>query len=681
MTTFLKWQDTDIGSKDRIIADLFSYLSVRWYPVNVIGSNTFDIFNMYALELASASAEVRQVYDDLFIGSVRTTPVGDNSTSKMYDNFGVILGADKLFNQDYNLYSNTYSLQSYRQELRLLGEAFFSGISIEGLSRVGQAYTGIAPVILEPLKYYPGWALTTYTGSVAAVGSDVLTLSGSVPRIGSVIPYTIYDPVFVAGDGYAVSNSVLGYNTTIRDEQYYYSGLSVYTFGASASVHDSSFQSSIEQSMLRVIKGDQKPKFYYSTNFASYRPATGSLSTGSVVDSVFSISSNGYLYNANPTAVEGSTFTGNSILCYPADCLWDDSIYDSDAVWDLGTAGSGSNYNYYYDWLVLTRNDARYTMSIRTYPLASIPSTVYYRDYNPEPIKLLSHSSASVSSTALAHWVFGDPNVIWDISKSAYNLYPVVGSVIPAPVFGRSEDRSGYQSTGNGFVYTKSSTAIQSSDTSFAIEMWVKGVDTQGSGSSWNIGMKHTASTDYTENLTANGYLFKVDGSTNRLVFNLQNATQQSFSASIGSYFNEQPSRYHYFATTYVSGSVYLYADDQVLLAKESSLINAPGVVTAYLSIFASGSGFGIDEMVYSPGFLTPEMAKARFEATKPRLLRVGVERETDFHYVQPKLTAYASGSNEVEFHQFNVKWLPNGLTALFDKKKSDVFDLPLFKV
>jgi hypothetical protein len=659
MAIFLKWQNTDVGSKDRIIADLFSYLSVRWYPVNVIGSNTFDIFNMYSLELASASAEVRQAYDDLFISSVRTTPIGSNSTSKMYDNFGVIFGVDKLFNQDYELYSNSYSLQSYRQELRLLGEAFFSGISIEGLSRVGQAYTGIAPVVLEPLKYYPGWALTTYTGSVASVGSDVLILSGSVPRIGSVIPYTVYDPVFVAGEGYAVSNSVLGYNTTIRDEQFYYSGLSVYTFGASASVYDSSFQSSIEQSMLRVIKGDQKPKFYYSTNFASYRPSTGYPSTSSVVDSVFSISSDGYLYNANPTAIGGSSFTGNSILCSPA---------------------TGS-CNYYYDWLVLNKNDSRYTMSIRTYPSASIPSTVYYRDYDLEPIRLLSHPSASVSSLALAHWVFGDLNAIWDISKSAYNLYPASGSGNPVPLFGRSEDRSGYQSNGNGFAYAKTSTSIQGTDTSFAIEMWVKGVDTHGSGSSWNIGMKHTASTDYTGNLTSNGYLFKVDGATNQLVFNLQNTTQQSFSASIGSYFNEQPSRYHYFATTYVSGSVYLYADDQVLLTNASSSVGLPGVGTAYLSIFASGSGFGIDEMVYSPVFLTPEMAKTRFEATKPRLLRIGVERVEVSQYCQPKFTAYASGSNEIEFHQFNVKWLPEGLTALFDKKKSDVFDVPLFLV
>jgi hypothetical protein len=690
MAIFLNWRTTDIGSRDRITTDLFSYLSSRWYPINIIRSSLYNVLDTYALELSSASVEISQVYDDLFIKSVRTSPVGTNSTSKIYDNFGALLGVGKLYQQDYERYSNVYSLQSYRQQLRILGEAFFSGMSVDGINKVGQAYTGVAPVVIQPLRYYDGWTLSTYTGSVVSIGNGLIGIDQDIPRIGHYIP-TGSVSRFVIGDKYGVSNSVLGVNTVVRDIQHYYAGVVVYIYAASASISNSSFRDSIEYSVERILKASQKPLYFYSDQFAIYRPSTGSIAD-SVVNGIFSLSSEGYLYNSSSTSLSGSVFEGTPIILNQYGALQGTTSWNGLFSWDSNA------WDLYYDWLVLTRNDAQYTMSVRTYPLYTIPSTVYYQDFNSNPISRLFHSA---DTSTVAHWIFEDKSKFWSIGKSPVNL-TVFGSGNILPAFGRSEDWVGSEITSIPFVAYATGSSYLKFSSSFYFEMWVKGVDTSNvvnyvSGSIRSLFLKRQQNAETLPSgsfsLNGDGYLFGLNFESQMLnMMYTAGATVQTFSASISSYMSEIPSRYHYFAGTYLSGSVYMYIDDKIAYYNPSAGTMNALSTSGNIYMVASGSfpssssvrGTGsitIDEFVASSGFLSPEAAKNHFLTTKPRLTRSGVRKETIDVYQQPRVTVYASGSNEFEFHQFSTRWAKAGQTAFFDRKLADIYRLPLYKV
>lgn len=670
MAIFLNWRNLDIGGVDRYIADLFSYLSRRWYPVNVIDSTVYDTFAMYANELASASVEVTQLYDDLYINSVRTSPVLGHSSSKMYENFGELFSISKLLTQEYDMFNFSTGLQSYRQELRLIMEASFAATSYEGISRVGQAFTGVSPLLIDPTLEYPGWVLTTYSGSVGAVGTGFLVSTVAIPEYGYVFSTGSLSP-FSVGDDYTLSYSKLGVNTIILDAQDAYNGIGIFVYAPSGSASSSSFRSLVESNFSKFLRADVIPEFYYVTDYTYYRPQTGSIPV--VVDSVFSLHQNGYLYNTAPSGILGHSFVGKAIqLPSGSGELFDVSGYNSFEV------GTGSVPDYYYDWLVLTRNDAQYTFGVRTYPDATIPETVYFKDYDPEPVELFPVVSGSLAS----HWIFDDVSTFWDIGGSKANMTLLYGTA-PTSILGRNETHRGAFTSGQGFFYTYNTSPVLNFSSSCYGEMWVKGIDTSGASSINALTVKNDLGfSSLPLVLGGNGYLFGIKGSNQTLLFTLSGSGgTQTFSASIASYFSEAPSRYHYFAFSFASGSVYLYADDEVLLSAASASVSLPPIVgSPELSIVASGSGIGIDEMVLSDGFLTPEQAAARFEATKPRLTRIGVDQSEVYQYHQPKLTIYASGSEEVEFHQFSIRAWKTPLKYVRNRTLSDMFRVPIFK-
>jgi len=603
---------------------------------------------MYADQLSSASIELKQMYNDNFIEDVRITPITDQTTTKIYDNFGSVIGIDKLFNQDYDFYSTAFVMQSYRQQLRLLVEAYLSATGIEGLWRVGHAYTGVAPIVTNPVQAYTGWALISITGSVAASGSGFTVSDQYVPHVGYVLPasVTTLDP----GDTYLISYSKLGYNTTLYSGEDTFSGMDVIVYG-SASV-SSSFQSSIERSIEKVLKADQRARVTYSSNFAYYRPQSGTGSSG--IDNVFSLSDTGYLYNSGQTAHSGSIFTG-SVVQLPA--------------------GYG-DYDWYYDWLVLSRNDANYTFSIRSYPSSSIPSTVYYLDYNRyHPVDYLGFESGSLG----LHYVFNDDATLWDISGNQNNMIRVEGTgSLPTVSLARNEDRTGLFASAGSMVYTGSLGTAMDMNGSISCEMWVKGVDSSGTLN--HVTFKRESSGDYGSSLTNDGYLFSVDIQNANTKLSIRNTTTETVTASISDYLTEDPSRYHYFAYSYASGSVFLYVDDQLVNYETSSvaLPSLPGNV--FTTLVVEGTGVVIDEIVVTDSVLMPQDALYRFETTKPRIIRRGIPSGSVLEYHQPKLTVYASGSNEVEFHQFSVRGLQDYYGVVFNENV-DLWTLPLFEV
>ena len=676
MPTYLRWQDYPPLSQPRIVANLMGTLSRRWYPVNIIGSTIYDMFNTYGNELFSASVEEYQVFSDLFINTARTTSVLSRSTSKLYDNFGSMVGVDKQTLQDFTYYTAGVNVtQSYRQQLRLLYAALLAGTSYVGLEKTGQSYSGMAPIFAPLTTVNAGWVLTTYTGSVVAVGSGFIQTDRYIPRIGTILPTT--GQVFNVGDPYVVSWSKLGTNTKLIGAQDLYSGIRIWAYmSPTASVQNGTFRASFEAAVLHDIRADMNPVFYYPGSgsvgpsgspytfpyMAYYRPDFGtSGATGSIiVDSVFLISPFGYLVNYAETLKKGSTFTG-SVVTLP-------STYQ-DRDW-------------YYDWDVRVRNDARYRMAVRSYNSYSIPSTIYFQDYSPfQPVQLLPWSG----SLQGAHYVFDNTTTMWDISGNKVNLLKVSGS--PTLGIDRTGVGVGVQSAdtvlytspvpGNGNVTGKGLT----------IEMWVKGFNTSTSANGTNITLKYsTDGTPGNPTLGATGYVFSIDLSNKRLSFGLYSGSLQQVNTaanSIASYMSETIPYWHYFVGTYVSGSMYLYLDGN-LIGSGSSAPSLLGTASGVLSFAMNHSGAGdailIDELFVSNQYMPSASVGERFCATKPRLRRLGQSSGSVLQYHQPQLTVWASGSNEAEFHEFSLRGLQTQGWYMFNVNQSELFWVPLFK-
>ena len=112
MALYNSWQNNDLRTSEHYTYRLFSHLSPDYYPVNVKGTEIYNILEMYGGEFASGSVELYKVFKDLDIKTARTTPISSNNLSKLYENFGVLVEANKFFNQNYDEQSNPNSSSS-----------------------------------------------------------------------------------------------------------------------------------------------------------------------------------------------------------------------------------------------------------------------------------------------------------------------------------------------------------------------------------------------------------------------------------------------------------------------------------------------------------------------------------------------------------------------------------------
>ena len=472
MTTFLNWKNYESRSRERLITDLFSYLSPRWYPVNVIGTDTYYIFKMYTDQLSSASLESQQIFEDLFIKSVTSNPSTGRSVSKMYDNFGSLFEVNKLFEQDYEEYNQAYYLQSYRQQLRFLSEAYFNDPVIKSIKLVGQSYNGISPVMEESCRDVLGWKLQTVTGSILSVGDDVVVLDKIIPRIGNIYPLATSS---VVGDTFTYTFSKLGVNTKLIGTKRYNSGVDLYIFASGGG--SNSFQSSIENSIDNVLKSDIISRYYYSDTFVIWKPSTSSLPLST---NVFSYASGGYIYNNTYVnsineiyldLVPGSEITGEITPFYK----W--SI-TSDVI---GLPTNYNNYTWYYDWSVLTRNETSYKVYLRSYPQEDIPDTVYFKEYRSELNSglLLSQINPSGSLQGTGHWLFTTLSRANDITGYTNDLTQISGSITSQYILPREQTKLGWKlQTGSiNLAKTVYNNDLDLYNKNFLWEGWIYGID------------------------------------------------------------------------------------------------------------------------------------------------------------------------------------------------------------
>ncbi len=656
MSIYLNWRLYSPTSKERFITNLFSHLSPRWYPVNIIGSTVYDIFDAYGDQLSSSSVEINQVFKDLTVEEVRTTVMNSRTTTKIYDNFGSIINLDKYFYQNYDYYNIVYDLQSYREQLRLLFEAYGEGASEMGVFKAVQSYTGISPLIIEHTKFDENtWKLGSTTGSIVEMlnNNTSIMLDTYISDVrGYITP--INDKTFVpSGSNFLVTNKVtysrskLNTNTKLGGRGEFYQNLEFIVYGNSFITSQLSFQNSILKLIKQTIKVDQIPIISYSNKYEYYRPSIVSSSGSQYL---------GYSDYEGVYSLQATPYSGIGII---------------GGVLEL--PNDRASYDWYYDWLVLQRNDSQYLVQVRSYPTSSIPDTVYFQSITSLLIERLPASSSVIREGG--HWVFDRMNKIWDISGNFRNLSLIsTPSIFTTFIDGRDSRWKSINYTSDSVYFTGSVPEGGNLGNSFYCEMWMKGVDETSSGKSGYVFYKleSTPSVTHTWPIIGNGIRCGIDFLNSQMSFYISSGSYSKlcFYDLSSDVFLEKGSRYHYFAFTYSTsndGSLYiLYRDGQIMSSGSTATGSLLGISIPVLSSISSRSTFGcktetgmniaVDEMTFGSGFLDPVEASARFISTKPRINTLQIPSSSVDLCYQPKVIFYAKGSKELEFHQFSMR-------------------------
>jgi hypothetical protein len=447
------------------------------------------------------------------------------------------------------------------------------------------------------------------------------------------------------GSGFYISYSKLGTNTKLRSKQSAYSSMEATFYTASSSTGSSGFINSLITSAQHVLKADQSLRITLSDKFAYYRPQSGTSSI--IINDVHALSPTGYLYNYNSTGATGSQWESAVIQMPP--------YYQS--------------YDWFMDWMVVRANDAYLVPEVRSYSLQNIPNTVYYSIYSDSPISLLP--TPAVGEVG-GQWMFYEPNsMLYDISGNNNNI-PFVSEGSPSQYqVGRDERRLCTVFGTGTTIYSTGSSSMLDFSNSFRGEAWVFGVDNTSSGS-FTMERYNTVSNT--------GYSFGIDIDNQVMFIDIMNGVPAiRASSSIENLLNEVPRRAHYFGYTYVEGMAYFYLDGYLAgtFSLGPSLPTIP--VPASLSVTVKGSGLGIDEVLWKEGFLTPNEVYNNFYNTKPRITRLGIPSGSVDPFYQTKVTMFASGSREIEFHQFTMRASDRKYIMSKDLYKISPYVVPIF--
>ncbi|MCK9471484.1 MAG: hypothetical protein M0Q88_07015 [Bacilli bacterium] len=638
MALYNTWQNINLRTSEHYTYRLFSHLSPDYYPVHVKGTEIYNILEMYGREFATSSIELYKVAKDLDIRTARTSPISSNNLSKLYENFGTLVETNKFFNQNYDTFNSaTGSFQSYRQMLRLLYDAVLNGGTDYALNRIGHAYTGVAPIIVQPIINEPRWQLTTYTGSVISKGDNFFVLDKELPIYGNIFVTEKIDEINV-GQTIVLTKSKLGFNTKLFGSKDFYGGIYLYVFAHEDNLTDS-FKDSIENHFNMVSKGDVFFYPTYSSNYKYWRPTTSQIAN-------FSLITGHYLINTARTSPTGAILKSD-ILELPTDYL---------------------NYDWYYDWLTLSRNEAYYIPYVRQYPSSSIPDTVKFIPVTGEILGDLPFPEG----TQGVRWIFDKSNRAEDISgnPNAFNLDLNTSYGTGAiPVLSRKPGRLGVHAENSSLLYEKMSGSfpdILAANQTFFIEAWIKGLDKIGSSNMSHFTIKNSNTEDQSNILTDQGMLFSIDFPTETMKFEISygSGLTYSISGSISNLLNEDPSRYHYVGVTknYTGpNDTFLFVDDEVI-ATGSVYLLPPAITNSYTAVIIEGTGIGVDEISIQNGYLTPESLKTRFLITQPRLNSYKVNRTDVEKFQQGMVKVFASGSGEFEWHQFSIRGIEERL-------------------
>ncbi|MCK9428823.1 MAG: LamG domain-containing protein [Candidatus Omnitrophica bacterium] len=661
MALYLKWSDYSVGSAKRIVANMFSYLSPRWYPVNILGTPIYKMLFMSADQLSSASTEISDTYGDLDLDNVRTVPVGSSYTAKIYDNFGILLQTSKQNTQNYETFSSGSGLQDYRTNLKLLNEASIVASTQTGIDLVGQSYSGVAPYTIDRQKLgYDGWCLFVQTGSVVAIGNGFIISDKTLRRIGRVLPTDI---PFSVGDKFKISYTKLGHNTKIYSRKQFYNSLDIEIFSTSA---DASFKASIEKNITRNFRADVASRFFYNTNYIL------SDASGSTYNSDYFEQKNAYLTNKIETT-SGIEDNKNDITS--------SVINTSGLAFQTGSV--------LMDWTCLIKNGAYFDRYLRSYPISTIPNSVYYQQVSSDPISWMEEPE-----TCGAHWIMLSSSSIWDVSGNKNNLQKSLSSNNPTFEIGRSFNR--FALSMNLAKHGASSTMLYEGNTSQSVdsfngltaEFWINGMDKKAAaGTTSKVILKREAISSSNDSLTTNGYLITIDPIAGFFSYSAkEGATTVTASASISDYILEEARRYHNFSLT-LNNNIVKFFIDGAYASSGSIGVNPHNILPSPTNLYIENSNtkdynISTDEIMISSGSLTPDEIKNRFFQYAPRYLYpIEISSGSVDNYYQSKVSVYASGSGEFQYYDFAVKATNQRVFRKKDNSFYRLYKLPLEKI
>lgn len=596
-----------------------SSLDIRWYPRNIIGGNLYDLLQMYAIEFASGSVETNRVLRDLYINTVRPDPIDDTSQTKMFDNFGSLVGINKIFAQDTITFNTGSILQSYRSALALYMRSYLWGSTERGLDLIGGALDGVAPIVISPQVVTHGWKLTTLYGKITATFPHYIVLDRELGRYGNIF-YVGDESVFTVGNLAALSFSKLDYNTYLRGEKWFYAGDELYFFGASGSL-TTSVRSLVETAVLAVEPARVKPRVNFLYDFVYYRPTE---SIGQIDDYLSVFDDRRYVYNVQSTPLYGS-------------------------VYDTGVLELPSGYqslDWWYDWLAFEINRGQVQVEIRTYPSASIPAAVPYYKYDPEIVPLLDRNAAT------AHWLFNKSgSIVPNTVPATYGKNHLTGSVEQSYGLARDERRLGFRS--NGFNYSIPAASQSGLDPtgSFGWEIWLAGVDNTYVGSNLVFGRVGAQ----------RGWSVTFDRANQNLLFSVKSGSVvTAITGSLAADFAANGEYWHRWAGVFSNADGFYLYEDEKLLAQLPVTVTLPTIAEASNPAtfdMTGGSSLLVDELVIRNGeVMSLAENYRRWDETRPHIFRVGIPSQSVERYHQARIRMFASGSEETQFHQFSIR-------------------------
>lgn len=672
MATFIRWSETSSGSNDQFLVSMFSTLSSRYYPVNIIGSGLYDIFSMYASEFVDAYDEIQQTYDDISIDTVRTTPITGRNFSKMYDNFGALLNSSKRYDQFYDRYSSGSMVQGYRQQLRFLTQAFLNGMSITGFERLGQAFTGVSPIIEEHIKANPRWILKSYSGSVLTVGQGFIISDVYIPRIGNVIPLE-NSSIFSPGDNFVMSFSHLGANTKLSGRDLYYNSIiaTYYTDNLHPTTQSvTTLQNTIDFQALRVVRADLMIRPYYSRLFSYYRPSDAYDTSSSFLTDVptSGIGIPAWLSGTQQTLSDDFAIHEKGFLYNVGRLHGSGSIHDT-PVLDLGA--KCTEYRWFYDWMVNTREYGRYEVEVRQYPSASIPDSLYYIPIVTTD-KALPEILPEDTGSIRAHWFNVRSASIYDATGGALLSSTSVPSY--TPILSRDPRRYCFLYSGS-IAFNNTSNTVLNFNKSISMQMWLLRLSSTTTKASSAFEIKRQQGSSY--------YKFYINSNNSTLHFAIADTfTFADVSASISPYMNLESPYPHYFAVSYISGSVLFFVDGTTIgTASIASPNRIPDMPAATQSIDINIPNIGIDEILLSDDYVDDIIAYDNFMNTRPRYTGVGIPSSSIMRYQQARFTFYGYNTRDIELHQFSVRGAPSESIAKYlNPYYNYPYILPVFK-
>ena len=334
------------------------------------------------------------------------------------------------------------------------------------------------------------------------------------------------------------------------------------------------------------------------------------------------------------------------------------SVYETKRL-TLPVGYNNAKSAWYFNWMLMLKNEATANLYIRHYPDLAIPNNIPYVPITGDALSLMRDDYTDYPKCS--HYVFYNGSDALDISRRIQ--MSSTGSI--TEVLSRFDQKFAVQPvTTLTFSSTYTGPELNFSDTnSFHILAWLSGIDIQGR--SEYVTYKIQSASGDTDSLVGDGIYFSVDGVNQELHLQIVNTTTYNLTIDISDLFAEEPLRYHSFGVGFNNGDVLLYMDGRKIY-RDLCLIDLPDISDGYQMLQLQGNHVAVDEFIISGGPLVDAEYDSIYQRSRVRMKDKYELSYLVYKYVQARVEFFAEGIREVEYHQFSMI-----------KKENDIHHLP----